>query len=248
MELKKFIEQIPDFHTLIPSKQIPYLSYFLQIEMNMEVVNPKDIRECCKTLHINCHSNVPAFFNNSSRRGNNQIFVKKKGGYNLLAIHRESIGNVLVKKEIQVEASDDLFPLSIFEPTKDYLKDFAKESAACYDYGLYSSCLFMLRKITEILIIELYESKNLETKIKNGNNDYLQLSELIKAASNESSWKFSKIVKENLPKIKLLADSSVHSKRFKARKPDIETMKTEVRISFEEIIKLIDYPAWNARK
>jgi len=187
------------------------------------------------------------FFTNNSKRGKNQIFVKKKDGYSLLATRRESISSTFVKKELEIIASDELFPISIFETTKDYLKDFAKEAAACYDYGLYSSCLFMLRKITEILIIELYESKGLEAQIKTPNGDYFQLSELIKAASNESSWKFSKIVKENLPKIKLLADSSVHSKRFKARKPDIETMKTEVRISFEEIIKLIDYPAWNVR-
>jgi len=62
MELSKFIEQISEFYKLIPSKQIPYLSYFLQIEMDMEVINPKDIRACCKLLHINSHSNVPAFF------------------------------------------------------------------------------------------------------------------------------------------------------------------------------------------
>lgn len=72
--------------------------------------------------------------------------------------------------------------------------------------------------------------------------DYFQLSDLIKAAVSEGSWKLSKIVKENLPKIKLLADSSVHSKRFRARKTDIDPMKTDLRIVFEELITLVDYP------
>jgi hypothetical protein len=105
----------------------------------------------------------------------------------------------------------------------------------------------MLRKITETLIIELYESKGIQSKIKNGNGDYFHLSELIKSLTNEPSWKLTKIVKENLPKIKLLADSSVHSKRFSAKKPDIDEIKINVRIAFEELINHIDYAKWNTK-
>lgn len=248
MELTNFINQITDFYSLTSSNKIPYLFYFLQVEQNIESVKSKHITDCCEILNINCHSNVHSYLSNFSAKGKKQLYLKKKdGGYVLLSTSKESISKKFVQKNIILNPTNELYPLDIFENTRDYLKAFAQEASCCYDTGLYNSCLFMIRKIIETLIIELYESKGMESKIKNPNNDFYQLADLIRLATNENSWKFSKIVKENLPKIKLLADSSVHSKRFKARKTDIENMKTDVRISFEELIHHIDYKSWYAK-
>ncbi len=246
-ELKNFISKISDFISLDSGSQIKYLVYFLQVEQNKNPVKAKEIAECFSELHINPYSNIPKYLVYYSRKGTNQQFLKRSDGYILFATIREQI-DIEVQKPIAHKPSNSLYPISIFDNTRGYLIEFAREASSCYDFGLYNSCLFMLRKITEILIIELYESKTLQSKIKNSNHDYFQLGDLIKSATNESSWKFSKIVKENLPKIKLLADSSVHSKRFSAKKPDIDNMKTEVRILFEELISHIDYKTWHSRQ
>ena len=210
------------------------------------LVKAKEISVCFESLHLNAYSNIPAYLNYYSRKGKKQQFLKKKTGFILFSAVREKIDGE-VDKPIELKPSNSLYPISIFDNTRGYLVEFAKEASSCYDLGLFNSCLFMLRKITETLIIELYESKNIQSKIKNTNHDYFQLSDLIKAVTNETSWKLSKIVKENLPKIKLLADSSVHSKRFSAKKPDIDNMKTDVRIALEELISHIDYVKWNAK-
>lgn len=246
-ELKVFVSKLPNFFSLSSGDQIQYLVYYLLYDMQLESVKPKDINQCFESLHINAYSNVPAFLSHYSRKGKNQQFLKRKDGYVLYLSIKDKIDHEIDKPKL-IKESNSLFPQILFHDTRKYLIEYAKEASACYDLGLYNSCLFMLRKITETLIIELYESKNIQMKIKNGKDDYFQLSELIKSVTSESTWKLTKIVKENLPKIKLLADSSVHSKRFSARKPDIDDIKTNLRISFEEIISHIDYSSWNQKK
>jgi hypothetical protein len=246
-ELKAFISKISDFSTIGAGNQIKYFVYFLQIEKSIEIIRTKDVADCFENLHINQYSNISHYLSKYSKKGKAQQFLKRGIGYILFAAVRAEIDKQL-EKPIEIKASNSLYPISIFENTKGYLIQFANEACSCYDLGLYNSCLFMLRKITETLIIELYESKGIETKIKNANSDYFQLSELIKSVTNEPSWKLTKIVKENLPKIKLLADSSVHSKRFSAKKPDLDGLKTNLRIAFEELISHIDYDKWNAKE
>jgi hypothetical protein len=245
-ELKIFVSKIPDFFKLDSGKQLKYFVYYLQIEKQAETVKAKDISGCYDSLHLNPYSNIPAYLNYYSRKGKTQQFLKKKNGFILYSAVREKI-DTEVQKPVEIKASNALFPLSIFDHTRGYLVDYAKEASCCYDYGLFTSCLFVLRKITETLIIELYESKSIQAKIKNSKGDYLQLSDLIASVTNEPIWKLTKIVKENLPKIKLLADSSVHSKRFSAKQADIDGIKTNVRIVFEELISHIDYPKWNTK-
>lgn len=245
-DLKKFTSKISGFPSLDSGSQVKYFVYYLQVEKQTEAVKAKDISGCFESLHLNPYSNIPAYLNNFSKKGKTQQFLKKKNGFILYSPLREKI-DAEVDKPIELKPGNSLFPLSIFDNTRKYLTDFSKEASSCYEYGLYTSCLFMLRKITETLIIELYESKGIQANIKNGNGDYFQLSDLIKSVSHDSTWKLTKIVKENLPKIKLLADSSVHSKRFSAKKPDIDEIKTNVRIAFEELISHIDYEKWNSK-
>lgn len=245
-ELKTFVSRIPDFFELDSGNQVKYFVYFLQVENQVESVKAKDISECYEILHLNPYSNIPSYLSYYSRKGKKQQFLKKKTGYVLYSVIKDKIDNE-VDRPVELSPSNSLFPQSIFQNTRGYLIEFAKEASNCYDLGLYNSCLFMLRKITETLIIELFESKSIQSKIKNANGDYFQLSELVKSVINEPSWKLTKIVKENLPKIKLLADSSVHSKRFSAKKPDIEDIKTNMRITFEELISHIDYNTWNSK-
>lgn len=239
-QLKTFVSRVPEFNTLDSGKQIKYFVYYLQIENQSPAVKPKDVGNCFDSLHLNPYSNISAYLTHYSRKGKNQQFLKKKDGYILYSSVKEQI-DIELDKPPELPLSNSLFPQSIFLNTRGYLVEFAKEACNCYDFGLYNSCLFMIRKITEILIIELYESKGIQSKIKNSKGDYFQLSDLISSVTNETSWKLTKIVKENLPKIKLLADSSVHSKRFSTKKPDIDNIKTNIRIAFEELISHIDY-------
>ncbi len=245
MEIEEFILHIPNFNQLSAASLVKYFTYFCQVNRGLEVVRPIDILNCFTELHINAYSNIPSYMSKHAQKKNSQEFLKRGLGYILLMDVRKIIENE-VSSRILAAPTDSLYPLDIFKDTRGYLIKYAEEASLCYDYHLYNSCLFMLRKISEIIVVDLFERNNLANSIKKGNGDYFQLGDLIKALISESSWRLSKIIRENFPKIKLLGDSSVHSKRFNAKKPDIDHMKLDIRIAFEELIALVDYPNWKS--
>lgn len=240
--LKNFTTKISNFNSLGAGEQIKYFVYYIQIEKNHHFVCPRDIQACFEELHINVYSNIPRYLKNHSKKkkGQKQQFLSKDKGYILLANVREDI-SLQYGVNIEIIGSDVLYPLSIFDNTRGYLIDFSKEASECYEQGLYNSCLLMLRKITETLIVDLYESRSLQSKITNPKGDYFQLNMLIGCVTSETTWKLSKTPKTHLPKLKLYADSSAHSRRFRARKTDVDGIKEDIRIIFEEIVTLIDY-------
>lgn len=243
MDLKMYIKKVNDFLNLPSSSQIDYFIYFLLYEKKIEGIKAKDVAECFEELNLVPYSNIPSYLSKNSQRGKGQKFLKRKDLY-FLENSTRNIIETEIKKEFEPEASNNLFPLSIFDSTRGYLIAFAKEAACAYDYSLYNSCFFMLRKIIETLIIDLFERNEIENKIKNTNGNYIMLSELFSQLLTEAKWQLSKTVKQDIPKIKKLADSSVHNKRFSAKKPDIENIKVDIRIIFQELINLIDYPTW----
>jgi len=243
MDLNKYVVKILEFETLPASNKIDYFVHFKIVHDNKDGIKAKDIAECFDVLNLSPYSNIPSYLTKNSQRGKNQKFIKKNDLYRL-----EGSYKTLLEKTIDTEfvpiPSDNLFPLSIFENTRGYLVEFANEASCSYEFSLYNSCFFMLRKLLETLIIELFERHGLEGQIKNGNGGYFFLSDLISRMVGEKTWHLTKIVREDILKVKKLADSSVHSKRFSAKKTDIDNLKTEIRIILQELVNLIDYPTW----
>lgn len=246
MELNNYVRKVQGFDALTTSSKIDYFVHFKIVYCDKDGIKAKDIMECFDGLSLSPYSNIPSYLTKHSQRGKNQKFIKKNDFYRL-----EGSYSLLLEKTIDTEfvpvPTDNLFPLSIFENTRGYLVEFAGEASCSYDFSLYNSCFFMLRKLLETLIIELFERHGLESQIKNGNGGYFFLSDLISRMVGEKSWHLTKIVREDILKVKKLADSSVHSKRFSARKTDIDNLKTEIRIILQELVNLIDYPSWSSK-
>ncbi len=137
--------------------------------------------------------------------------------------------------------SEELFPIEIFESTKGYLKKNAQQVIICYKYKAYDACFVLLRKIIEILIIELFEKEKIEDKIIDEDGNYFMLKKLIICFQKEQKFKkiFSRNINEALPKIKKNGDLSAHNRRFIARKADIDRLRDDFRIVFEELIHCI---------
>jgi len=138
----------------------------------------------------------------------------------------------------QEPPSDSLLPLEIVRGTRRYIEHIATQAAGSYDHGWYDACAVMLRRLLETLLIECFETHSLASKITNASGDYLYLSDLADRALAESSWTLSRNAKKALPKLKRLGDQSAHSRRFTARKPDVDTLKAELRIIVEELLVL----------
>ncbi|MBD5325021.1 MAG: DUF4145 domain-containing protein [Bacteroides sp.] len=239
MEIQEFVSRIDDFIGMSSSEVIPYFGYFLtKFESNVSFT-AKDIEECFIKLHIPKYSNISAYL---SRAVKKKIFVRNKlGGYNISLTESKRIDEIL-KIPRNVVPSENLFPLELFNNTRDYLKKTAKQAIICYDMGAYDACLVMIRRLIETLIIELFEKQAIADRIKNPQGNYMFCGDLIDELLKEKRlWTIGRNTVQVLPSIKTKGDLSAHNRRFNAKKSDIDQLKDGLRITIEELIHLIDY-------
>jgi hypothetical protein len=224
------------------SEQIPFFAYYLLENQNYDYFNPKNIHDCFAILNIPPYSNIAAYLNKKSKkeRKKKRKFIKNKNGYTLAASALHEIQDI-IDAPVDHIPTEELLTLEIFNGTRGYLTNNAKEAALCYDFGQYNACLIMIRKLIETLIIELFEKKGIKSKIKDANNDYFQLSYLIDAFLGEDSWTVSRNTKKSIPDIKKYADLAAHNRRFSAKKKDVDKIRADLRIVVQELLSLIDY-------
>jgi hypothetical protein len=111
----------------------------------------------------------------------------------------------------------------------------------CYDLGWYDSAAVMARRLLETLIIEVYETKGIDSKLKKSDGTFHHLSGLIGVLLNETSFNISRNTKSSLPKLKDLGDQSAHNRRYIARQADLDTIKRDLRIALEEFVHLAGF-------
>lgn len=135
----------------------------------------------------------------------------------------------------------ELFSPDLVKNTPSYIQKIAKQIILCYNYALFDSCLVMLRKLIESLIIECYEKNKIQQRVQDiRTGNYFFLGDLITHFIAEKTWTLSRNTKGALPKIKKHADLSAHNRRFNAKKNDIDQIKLELRIVIEELVKITE--------
>lgn len=242
--IEQFVKKIPQFNELSSGEIIPYIIYYLNTKNNCEATK-KMIDECFEQLAIIPYSNIYHYLNQKSK-GKKAILIKKKIGYVLTRQKNEEIANNMVDS-IEYKQSNELIDFSIVEDAPYYIKKIIEEMCGCYDNNLCNSCLVMLRKLFETLIIECYERHGISNKIKNEKGNFLYLSELIPLFLKENHWSLSRNFEKNIKIIKKYGDLSAHNRRFLAKKKEIDEFKFELRQCLQEIILIIDYPNWNRK-
>lgn len=134
--------------------------------------------------------------------------------------------------------TDSFFPMEIISGTRPYIEAVARQACGSFDMGWYDAAAVMGRRLLETLIIETFEAHKLDGKIKNRDGSFFYLSGLVTALLNETSFNISRNVKRVLPKLKDLGDQSAHSRRYVAKKADLEDVQRDLRITLEELVHL----------
>jgi hypothetical protein len=139
--------------------------------------------------------------------------------------------------------TNSLFPIELFKKAPNYLKRIAVQAAICYDDACYDACSVMNRRILETLIIECFEKYHDADYIKNSNGDFYYLADLINKflEKNGIHWNAGRNTKISMPKLKSIGDKSAHSRRFIARKSDIEENKDDFRGVIEELLHICEF-------
>ena len=132
---------------------------------------------------------------------------------------------------------EGLFPLSILSKTRrGYLVTIGRQMNGCFTSGWHDAAAVMMRRIVEVSIIEAFEGKGIANKIKDGNGNYFQLTDLIRMALAESAWTLSRNTRGSLPNLRDAGHMSAHGRYFTASPEDIEKLRPSCRIIVEEFL------------
>ena len=96
----------------------------------------------------------------------------------------------------------------------------------------------MIRRLVETLIIEAYEHKGIAERIKNSNDEFFPLSDLIDKILSEKMWNLSRNTKSALRDLKRIGDLSAHNRRYTAHRSDIDKVLNDLRVATQELITI----------
>jgi hypothetical protein len=107
-----------------------------------------------------------------------------------------------------------IFPLVKLNQTKrGYLVAVGRQMNGSYASGWYDSSAVMMRRLLESAIIEAFEARKIDAKIKNPQTgEFLQLTGLVAAALAESTWNLPWNVRKELKRLKDLGHRSAHNR------------------------------------
>ena len=135
--------------------------------------------------------------------------------------------------------AENIFPLSLLvKSRRGYLVTVGRQMNGCFDSAWYDGCAVMMRRLLETVIIEAFEAKKIDGKIKNAQGEFFQLTDLIGAALSETAWNLSRNTKKALPQLRDIGHISAHSRRYTAQKSDIEKVQPLCRVAVEEFLHL----------
>ncbi|MDB5293819.1 MAG: hypothetical protein JWL69_5060 [Phycisphaerales bacterium] len=117
-----------------------------------------------------------------------------------------------------------VFPLvTLIEANRGYLVSVGRQANGCYAAGWYDACAVMMRRLLESSIIEAFEAKGIDAKIKDPKTgDFFQLTALIIAALAETAWNLPRNVRREIDSLRDLGHRSAHNRYYLAKKPDID--------------------------
>jgi hypothetical protein len=158
-----------------------------------------------------------------------------------LAAGLQRLINETIRPPSETAASHDepIIYMSLVRGTRRiYLEKVAHQINGAYQNGWYDASAVMIRRLVETLIIECYEAHHIDHKIKDGDNNYLFLKDLVDKILKESNWTLSRNVRSVLPKLKDIGDKSAHNRRYNAHREDIDKLSQHLRDAVQELVVL----------
>jgi len=127
-----------------------------------------------------------------------------------------------------------IFPLTTLANTKrGYMVAIGRQMNGSYSSGWYDACAVMMRRLLEATIIEAFEAKKIDSKIKDSNGEFFQLTALVNAALGEAAWNLSRGVKKALPALRDLGHKSAHGRHYLAKQLYVDELKAPYRDALE---------------
>ena len=127
---------------------------------------------------------------------------------------------------------------ALFRGKDRYLREITFEINRCFRNGAYNGCSVLMRRLLETLIIQAHEKRGTIANVRNSvNGRYYKLDKLIDDITAQNAFNLSRNAIAALPKLKKLGDWGAHNRNILVRETDIDGIKTEARLCFEELFR-----------
>ena len=141
--------------------------------------------------------------------------------------------------EVQPSLKEPVVPVVLFKNSRrNYLTRVVHQINTTYQNACYDACAVMLRRLVETLIIEAFEAKKIDSKIKGRTGAFFRLRDLVTAAQNETTWNMGRSAKAALGRLKNVGDIAAHSRRHNTTRHEIDDLIPDLRIVAQELLVL----------
>src|SRR5258708_31093468 len=93
-----------------------------------------------------------------------------------LIVHSKIVPAVNKISASPIPETEHVLPMAVVHNTRGYIEKITLQINGCYEHQWFDACSVMVRKLIEILIMEVYEANSQTSDIKDINGDYLTLS------------------------------------------------------------------------
>lgn len=141
-----------------------------------------------------------------------------------------------------VPSTESVLPMAVVKGTKGNVEQIVTQINGCYERQWYDACSVMIRKLAELLIIAVYEKNRAAHEIKDKNDNYLMLADLLtNLRLKKAAWHLGRETIPCLEKMKEKGDRSSHNRTYLATKQDVDSLISGLRVTVPELIEKADY-------
>lgn len=126
----------------------------------------------------------------------------------------------------------------VWRDTRGYIEKVCIQLNGCYQFSFYDAASVMVRRVVETLIIEAFEHVHRESEIRDSDNNYFMLGELVNRSTDPRGLTLGREAKAALREIKKIGDRSAHNRRYNAVKADLDEIRPGVRVAVDELINM----------
>ena len=141
-----------------------------------------------------------------------------------------------------VPSTESVLPMAVVKGTKGNVEKIVTQINGCYEHQWYDACSVMIRKLAELLIIAVYEKNGVAHEIKDKNNNYWMLGDLLAHfRTKKADWHLGRDTIPCLEKMKERGDWSAHNRTYLANKQDVDNIISGLRVTIPDLIDKADY-------
>jgi hypothetical protein len=127
---------------------------------------------------------------------------------------------------------------ALFRGKDKYIREIVFEINRSFRNGAYNGCSVLMRRLLETLIIQCHEKVGTVASVQDPTTGYFyKLDKLIDDLVASNPFNLSRNAIQALPKLKRIGDWGAHNRNVLVRETDIENLKLDARLCFEELLK-----------